>query len=121
VSEVILNEPRIRALVSQCEAARVAQYVRMSEQGQGSGGAVFSQGQVHFSDAKLQARVTREHPTRRPSISKPLVTTREENAAFVFAVDILPPKGRGFLRERVRRPFGGFLLLTAYFAVHFTG
>jgi hypothetical protein len=36
VSEIILNEPRIRALVGQCEAASVAQHVRMGKQGQGS-------------------------------------------------------------------------------------
>ena len=42
VSEVILNEPRIRALVGQGEAASVAQHVRMGKQGQGSGGAVLS-------------------------------------------------------------------------------
>jgi L-fuconolactonase len=33
VSEVILNEPRIRALVGQSEAASVAQHVRMGEDG----------------------------------------------------------------------------------------
>jgi hypothetical protein len=43
VSEVILNEPRIRALVGQSEAASVAQHVGMGEQGQGSGGAVCPQ------------------------------------------------------------------------------
>ena len=47
VSEIVLNEPRIRALVGQGEAASVAQHMRMGKQGQGSGGAVFSQGQVH--------------------------------------------------------------------------
>ena len=41
VSEIVLNEPRIRALVGQGEAASVAQHVRMGEQRQGSGGAVF--------------------------------------------------------------------------------
>ena len=46
VPEIILNEPRVRALVGQGEAASVAQHVRMGEQGQGSGGAVFSQGQI---------------------------------------------------------------------------
>jgi hypothetical protein len=33
VSEVILNEPRIRAMVGQSEAAGVAQHVRMGEDG----------------------------------------------------------------------------------------
>ena len=47
VSKIVLNEPRIRALVGQGEAASVAQHMRMGKQGQGSGGAVFSQGQVH--------------------------------------------------------------------------
>ena len=47
VSEVILNEPSIRALIGQGEAASVAQHVGMGEQGQGSGGAVFSQEQVN--------------------------------------------------------------------------
>jgi hypothetical protein len=37
VSKIVLHEPRIRALVGQCEAARVAQHVRMGKQGQGSG------------------------------------------------------------------------------------
>ena len=37
VSEVILSEPRVCALVGQGEAASVAQHVGMSEQGQGSG------------------------------------------------------------------------------------
>jgi hypothetical protein len=41
VSEVILNEPRIRALVGEGEAAGVAQHVGMGEQGQDSGGGVF--------------------------------------------------------------------------------
>jgi hypothetical protein len=43
VSKVILNEPRIRALVSQGEAASVAQHVGMGAQRQGSGDAVFVQ------------------------------------------------------------------------------
>src|SRR6266481_8662747 len=47
MSEVILNEPSIRALIGQSEAASVAQHVGMDEQGQGSGGAVFSQEQVN--------------------------------------------------------------------------
>src|ERR1700738_4344929 len=47
MSEVILNEPSIRALIGQGEAASVAQHVGMGEQGQGSGGAVFSQDQVN--------------------------------------------------------------------------
>jgi hypothetical protein len=38
--QVILNEPRIRALVGKSEAANVAQHVRMGKQGQGSGGTV---------------------------------------------------------------------------------
>ena len=42
--QVILNKPRIRALVRQGEAASMAQHMRMGKQGQGSGGAVFSQG-----------------------------------------------------------------------------
>ena len=46
VSEVILNEARISALVGQGEAASVAQHVGMGEQGQGSGFAIFSQEQV---------------------------------------------------------------------------
>jgi hypothetical protein len=33
VSEIVLNEPRIRALVGQGEAASVAQHMRMGEQG----------------------------------------------------------------------------------------
>lgn len=37
--EVILNQPRIRALVGQSEAASVSQHVRMSGEGQGSGEA----------------------------------------------------------------------------------
>jgi len=45
VSEVILNEPSICALIGQGEAASVAQHVGMDEQRQGSGGAVFSQEQ----------------------------------------------------------------------------
>ena len=44
--EAILNEPSIRALVGQGEAASVAQHVGMSEQGQGSGFAVFLQGKL---------------------------------------------------------------------------
>src|ERR1039457_4703222 len=47
VSKIVLNEPRIRALVGQGEAASVAQHMRVGKQGQGSGGAVFLQGQVH--------------------------------------------------------------------------
>jgi hypothetical protein len=37
VSEVILNEPSICALIGQGEAASVAQHVAMDEQGRGSG------------------------------------------------------------------------------------
>jgi len=44
--QIVLDEPRVRALVSQGEAASVAQHVGMSEQGKGSRGAVFSQSQV---------------------------------------------------------------------------
>ena len=47
VSEVILSEPRVCALVGQGEAASMAQHVGMNEQGQGSCGAVFSQEQVN--------------------------------------------------------------------------
>ena len=39
VAQIILNEPRIRALVGKGEAARVAQHVRMGREGQGRGGA----------------------------------------------------------------------------------
>ena len=46
VSEIILNEPRIRALVGQGEAASVAQHVGMGEQGQRSGLAVIPQEQI---------------------------------------------------------------------------
>ena len=35
VSEVILNEPRVRALVGQGEAASVAQHMRMGKWGKG--------------------------------------------------------------------------------------
>ena len=44
--KIVLDEPRVRALVGQGKAASVAQHVRMSEQGKGSRGAVFSQRQV---------------------------------------------------------------------------
>jgi hypothetical protein len=43
---VILNEPRIRALIGEGEAAGMAQHVGMGAKGQGSGGAVFLQEQV---------------------------------------------------------------------------
>ncbi len=43
VAKVILNEPRIRALVGKSEAASMPEHVGMSEQGQGSCGAVLSQ------------------------------------------------------------------------------
>jgi hypothetical protein len=46
VSEVILNEPRIRALIGKSEATSVAQHVGMAKQGQGSCGAVFPQKQI---------------------------------------------------------------------------
>ena len=46
MSEIILNEPRISALVGQGEAASVAQHVGMSEQGQGSGCCCSYQEQV---------------------------------------------------------------------------
>src|ERR1039458_10222428 len=46
VSEIILNEARIRALVGESEAASVAQHVRMGEQGQGRCFAVCYQEQV---------------------------------------------------------------------------
>ncbi len=39
VSQIILNKPGICALVGQCEAAGMAQHVRMRGEGQGSGGA----------------------------------------------------------------------------------
>ena len=45
--QIILNEPRIRVLIGKGEPASVAQHVGMGEQGQGCGGAVFSQGEVH--------------------------------------------------------------------------
>jgi hypothetical protein len=37
VSKIVLNEPRIRALVGKSEAASMVQHVRMGKQGQGSG------------------------------------------------------------------------------------
>jgi hypothetical protein len=43
VSEIILNEPCIRALIGKSEAARVAQHVRMSDQGEGGGFAALVQ------------------------------------------------------------------------------
>lgn len=46
MSEIILNEPSIRALVGKGKAASVAQHVGMGEQGQGRGGAVFPKGKV---------------------------------------------------------------------------
>lgn len=45
--EIILNEPGIRALVGQGEAAGVAQHVRMSEKGQGGRTAVSLQEKMH--------------------------------------------------------------------------
>jgi hypothetical protein len=44
--EVILNEPLIRALVGQGEAASVAEHMRMGAKGQGRRGAVFFQKQI---------------------------------------------------------------------------
>jgi hypothetical protein len=45
--------------------------------------------------------------------------------AILPCIDILPslkgPEGKRFLRGQVGCSFGGFLLLTAYIAVHFTG
>ena len=58
VSEIILNEPRISALVSQGEAASVAQHVGMGEQGQGSGFAVSFHEQVHVGSMHLLALLT---------------------------------------------------------------
>ncbi len=46
VSKIVLNEPRIRALVGEGEAAGVAQHVRVGKQGQGSGLAVRLQKQI---------------------------------------------------------------------------
>jgi hypothetical protein len=46
VAEVILNEPRIRALIGQRETASVAEHMGMRENGQGGNSAVFSEGQV---------------------------------------------------------------------------
>src|SRR5450631_3464028 len=46
MSEIVLNQPRIRVLVGQSEAAGVAQHVGMGEQGQGSGLAVIPQEQI---------------------------------------------------------------------------
>jgi hypothetical protein len=66
VSEIILNESRIRVLVSQGEAASVPEHVRMGKQGQGSGGAVFMQGQVHGrSVQQLPLFANKECPTGR--------------------------------------------------------
>ena len=63
VSKIILNEPRVRALVGQGEAASVAQHVRVGEQGQGSGGAVFSQGQVDGGSVQRRPLLTdKERP-----------------------------------------------------------
>jgi len=42
VSEIVLNEPRVRALIGKGEAASVAQHVRMGEQWQGCGGRCIS-------------------------------------------------------------------------------
>jgi hypothetical protein len=44
--QVILDEPGIGALISQGEAAGMAQHMWMSSQGQGSGCTQFSHGQV---------------------------------------------------------------------------
>ena len=43
VSKIILNEPGVRALIGERDAACVAQRVRMGEKVQGRGGAVFPQ------------------------------------------------------------------------------
>ena len=58
VSEIILNEPRIRALVGQGEAASVAQHVGMGEQGQGSGFAVGFHEQVDGGSVQRLALLT---------------------------------------------------------------
>ena len=58
VSEIILNEPRISTLIGQGKAASVAEHVGMSEQGEGSGGAVRSQEQV---DGWIGATVCAAH------------------------------------------------------------
>jgi len=46
VSEIILNEPRVRALVGEGEAASVAEHMGMGKKGQGRICAVFSEGKV---------------------------------------------------------------------------
>ena len=46
VAEVILNEPLVRDLVGEGEAACMAYHVRMGAKGRGRGGAVFGQAQI---------------------------------------------------------------------------
>ena len=58
VSEIILNEPGIRALVGEGETASVAQHVRMSEEGQGSGAAVSLQEKMHRRSMQRLAAFT---------------------------------------------------------------
>ncbi len=56
--QVILNEPRVRALVVKREAASVTQHVRMSKQGQRSHGAVFLQGEIYGRAVQRPALLT---------------------------------------------------------------
>ena len=64
--EVILNEPGIRALIGKGEAASVAEHVGMGEQGQGCGGAVFSQSQIdRGSVQRLPLLTDKEGPAGR--------------------------------------------------------
>jgi hypothetical protein len=67
MSQIILNEPRISALVGQGEPASVAQHVRMSEQGQGSRGAVLPQRELKVCSSSTRPAESRSCPSSRKS------------------------------------------------------
>ena len=51
-----------------------------------------------------------------------ILHTLQDQKCVSIRIDILPlPEGRGFLPSRLNRDLGGFLLLTAYLAVHLAG
>jgi len=77
VPQVILNQTSVCALVGKKEAASVAQHVGMGEQGQGSGGAVFSQGQVYGGSVqRLPLLAERQTPCRSASCGRVLSAMR---------------------------------------------
>jgi hypothetical protein len=115
MAEVILNQPRVGALIGERLPAGVAQHMRMSENREATGNAVLFQKQIHsrsvqgfalLADEKRLSVRLQAAPFLEPDADRPLFIATErmggrqsafqsrnvQHAAILLRVTVRPPK-----------------------------